>query len=603
MSDHISGPEEDWEVLSSGLSRPSSPEPVAHPPADTLFDQDLLSLSNSGSYASHASGLHTSAGSLKSDGGAGQHRPSSLSHVPSVTLSGTEDAQSLMLVAGHSSSPSPKHEMSPFAGQSPFPSSSTDSMESLSHSVKDAQPTPALSRNSSSMSERSNYDIDSSAYEHITRASLSSPASNQSQAVFSSHGSSPMVRLCLHPDTTSSNRLVYTALEFQDINPSQNQASAYSADAGDTDDDMGMNVEPSEPATGDVSAVVDEAPMDVGDADTHTPHDTSKQPLTLLLLGKTGNGKSATGNTILGRRAFQARCSARSVTTHSQAESTVFNGRPITVIDTPGLFDTAASQSEVCHELSRAMAMSHQGIHAILLVLTTSARFTAEEVACLNYLRSAYGGQLLRHCILVFTHGDSLEEEATPLEEFLRNCPESLQVVLDEVAGRQVAVNNRAGRSNGQVEVLLGHVDALLAGNGNTLFTPSDEPAPVVQPASEAEEGELEQLRRQFDHSEAARHALEKRVKETGSMQQRLIMACTVGGLLGWKLLSMTGGGTGGGSCSYPLAPPANYQANLPGQISWAFEPAAFGLTACACGPHDRIMAWDNLIPTSDHLH
>ena len=93
-----------------------------------------------------------------------------------------------------------------------------------------------------------------------------------------------------------------------------------------------------------------------------------------------------------------------------------------------GLFDTAASQSEVCKELSRAMAMSQHGIHAILLVLTTSSRFTAEEVACLNYLRSAYGGQLLRHCILVFTHGDSLEEEETPLDEFLRNCPESLQV-------------------------------------------------------------------------------------------------------------------------------------------------------------------------------
>ena len=40
-----------------------------------------------------------------------------------------------------------------------------------------------------------------------------------------------------------------------------------------------------------------------------------------------------------GRRAFQAKCSARSVTTHSQAESTVFNDRLITVIDTPGIAD------------------------------------------------------------------------------------------------------------------------------------------------------------------------------------------------------------------------------------------------------------------------
>ena len=105
------------------------------------------------------------------------------------------------------------------------------------------------------MSERSNYDIDSSAFEHITRASLSSPVSTQSQTVFSSHGSSPTVRLCLHPDTTSSNRLVYAALEFHDTNPLHIQASAHSADAGDTDDDMGMDVEPSEPTTGDVSAM------------------------------------------------------------------------------------------------------------------------------------------------------------------------------------------------------------------------------------------------------------------------------------------------------------------------------------------------------------
>lgn len=41
--------------------------------------------------------------------------------------------------------------------------------------------------------------------------------------------------------------------------------------------------------------------------------------------------------------------------------------------------------------------------------------------------------------------------------------------------------------------------------------------------------GELEQLRIQYDHSEAARRDLEKRVKEAGTIQQRLLMACTVG--------------------------------------------------------------------------
>ena len=51
------------------------------------------------------------------------------------------------------------------------------------------------------------------------------------------------------------------------------------------------------------------------------------------------------------------------------------------------------------------------------------------------------------------------------------------------MAGRQVAVNNRAGRSNGQVEALISHVDALLASNGNSLFTPSGEPATAIQPA------------------------------------------------------------------------------------------------------------------------
>lgn len=49
----------------------------------------------------------------------------------------------------------------------------------------------------------------------------------------------------------------------------------------------------------------------------------------------------------------------------------------------------------------------------------------------------------------------------------------------------------------------------------------------VCRPADSV--AELEQLRIQFDNSEAARRELEKRVKDSGIIKQRLLMACTVG--------------------------------------------------------------------------
>ncbi|KAF6739421.1 GTPase IMAP family member 4 [Oryzias melastigma] len=62
--------------------------------------------------------------------------------------------------------------------------------------------------------------------------------------------------------------------------------------------------------------------------------------LRMVMVGKTGTGKSATGNSILGQQCFHSKCSAASLTVTCSMKSGVVEGQQVSVIDTPGLFDT-----------------------------------------------------------------------------------------------------------------------------------------------------------------------------------------------------------------------------------------------------------------------
>lgn len=65
---------------------------------------------------------------------------------------------------------------------------------------------------------------------------------------------------------------------------------------------------------------------------------STNDAITMVLVGKLGYGKSATGNSILGRKAFVSRSCMTGVTSTCQLESTMLrDGRTVNVIDTPGM--------------------------------------------------------------------------------------------------------------------------------------------------------------------------------------------------------------------------------------------------------------------------